>query len=59
MDNIIITTTLSPVMEEKKNEALYQYAKCCGCPFNHPYEPKIRGCGSETCFVDSDYQVLR
>lgn len=36
---------------------LYKYAKCCGCPFNHPYEPKFRGCESETCFVDDDYQV--
>lgn len=52
-------TTLSPVMEMKKNEAIFQYVKCCGCPFNHPYEPKVRGCGSETCFVDADYQVVR
>lgn len=57
MGEIITTTTLSPMMETKKNEEMFQYVKCCGCPFNKPYEQQIRGCGAETCFVDADYQI--
>lgn len=59
MDKIVMKTTLSPVMGEKKKEEISQFIKCLGCPFNHPFEPKSKGCGSDTCFVDRDYRVLR
>lgn len=44
--------------ERIADEAFAQCVKCYGCPFNNPYEPKMRGCGETTCFVDENHKII-